>query len=168
MAKVKKVIYKASLYLENISLVFLSLTALITVVNVLSRAFFNHPIFGITEGVQYAIFAAVCLGAANCTLLNQHAKVGIIVEALKPKAQKITGVVTHIMSIGFFAVVTVRLWPGMVETFHSTRTTESYAIPYWYINLFIIICFIMVTIVLLYQLVVQIIALTSKEEPEAS
>lgn len=147
MQALRNITEKLSKLLNSIALVLLFFTAAITVINVISRAAFNAPIFGVTELVQYGVLAAVALAAPFGTLNHCHPTVDILVDALPVKVRNGFRVFTNVMTMVFFGVFAVKLWPFLIDMIHSHRVTESLFIPYWIINAFIELCMISVFIV---------------------
>jgi len=147
MQALRNITEKLAKFLNGIALALLFFTAAITVINVISRAAFNAPIFGITELVQYGVLAAVALAAPFATMNHCHPTVDILVDALPVKVKNGFRIFTNILSMGFFGLFAVKLWPFLIDMLHSHRTTESLFIPYWIINAFIELCMIAVFIV---------------------
>ena len=147
MQVLRNITEKLSQFLNTIALILLTLTAAITVINVISRAAFHAPIFGVTELVQYGILAAVALAAPFSTLNHCHPTVDILVDALPVKVRNGFRIFTNVMTMCFFGLFAIKMWPFLAEMFNSHRTTESLFIPYWIINAFIELCMISVFIV---------------------
>ncbi len=164
--KTKKVIGTITSVGEYAAAAIMAFLAVLIGINVISRRFFNAPIYGSTELVQYGTLAAISLAAANTTLRREHPCVGLVVDALPPVGKSILRMITDCVCTVLLGLVTINLWPYFMEQYQSPRTTETLFIPYWIISGMILFCIFTVALVMLYHTIVDITNIVKPETYE--
>ena len=106
-----------------VAMMFLSAT------DVLLRYFFNRPISGAMELIQYMMLIVVVSGFAYCTVEKSHIRVEVLIERCPPKMRTILYTATSLLSLGLFVLMTRQaiLYAGLL--LHSNLTSPVLLIP---------------------------------------
>lgn len=98
---------------------FLAVMMLMTVLDIFTRYFFNHPIPGAAEAAEYMMVCLVFFGLAWCGEQGRHIKVELIVSRLRPRVQTVFDIITHTLGL----VVCIALsWQTFLESFVQRRS----------------------------------------------
>jgi tripartite ATP-independent transporter DctM subunit len=85
----------------------LLLIIVLTFVDVLLRYFFNKPIAGSVELVQFGMIILVFLGGAYCQLTKAHVGVDLVVTALSKKGQVVLNSITYFLYLGILVLIVI-------------------------------------------------------------
>ena len=107
---------------------FFSVMALV-LANIVMRNVFKQPILGTVEIVGLLVATGLGLSLANCEMLDFHVGMDVLVEKLPRKAQQIIGIVTHSISLGFWAIVVWRVFVFASAAYRNGRVTSTASIP---------------------------------------
>ncbi|MBW1978724.1 MAG: TRAP transporter small permease [Deltaproteobacteria bacterium] len=91
---------------------FLLILMLLVVVHVAGRYFFNRPVPGTVELIEFLMTFVVFLGFGYCAMHGGNVRVDLFVSLLPERTQKAIDAVTSLFSIG---VVTLITWEGLVQ-----------------------------------------------------
>lgn len=153
------IVKKASKGLENIAAVILFITAMLIIVNVISRRAFNTPVPGTLDLVLFFTTALIALSIAYCAVKDGHIYISVFIERLPKRVQKVMDVVIGTISASFLAFVT---W-HMVSYADAMRTTgevsSTIRFPHYPFVLLLAIGFGMLTLVV----VGKVLSLFAKE-----
>ncbi len=86
--------------------VLISLAILGIASDVALRYFFNSPIFGMIEVVEYSLLWITFLLAAWVLRREKHVKMDLVLKRLKPTAQSLVNIITSVLSAIAFLVMT--------------------------------------------------------------
>ena len=143
---------------------FMALSALLIFVNVVTRKFFNAPIYGTTELVQYAglIIASFALidnewGDGNITLT-------IFLDMLKSRTRYIACAVVHVIEGLTFIIVDYLLVKDMLGELALGTVTPELDIPRWLPALITAVGFSFLTLALLLKAVIYILGTKEKRD----
>lgn len=78
----------------------------LTVADVSLRYLINQPIPGAFELTEFLLVILASFGLAYTAFQNGHVTVDVVVNRFSPKTQAVFDVITCLMSIGIFAIVT--------------------------------------------------------------
>jgi TRAP-type C4-dicarboxylate transport system permease small subunit len=136
------------------AVVFMAMT-LITVVDVIGRAAFLHPLEGASELVGLLLVIGATWGMGYCQLHKMHIRINIFTEKMRPRMQNVLWILTYLVSVLASGGVA---WQGMVKTQHLITASRGQIsnvleIPLWPFWLFMTIGFIWVCFVFLLELV---------------
>jgi len=101
----EKMITFISRILTVIAATALTLMMFLTAADVLCRYFFNSPISGAMELVEYLMAIIVPFSIAYCALKNSHVAVDLIVDHFPKTLQRICHFLITIPSIGFILLI---------------------------------------------------------------
>ena len=122
MKNIAKVIFKISKALDRVAGFFYLAMMILVACNVIMRKVFKIPISGTIELVE--IFSAVAAGLAlaYCAVVGGHIAIEFVIEYFPKRFQRITGVMTSIITI---VTVAVSGWM-IVEYANILRETGRY------------------------------------------
>lgn len=97
--------------------------------DVICRYFFNAPISGGLELIEYMMAIIVPLSVAYCALQNAHVSVELLVEKLPSKIQKLLKFITSGLGIIFVALISWQNFIYIGEIYRSNMTSAVLKIP---------------------------------------
>lgn len=108
-----------------------ALTAMmfLTAADVAGRYFFNRPISGALEVVEYLMAIIVPCCVAYCAQQRSHVAVELIVDHFPKKLQKVCHVFVTIPSIVFILVIAWQNYLYIFENYESSLTSAVLKIP---------------------------------------
>jgi TRAP-type C4-dicarboxylate transport system permease small subunit len=101
---------------------------LLTVGDVVGRAFFNKPIAGSFELSEYMLAVIVLLGAAYTQQVKGHVGVDFVTKRFSPRIQAALEALTTLVSL---LVVAILVWQGYLEGVHEKAVSDQLRIPQW-------------------------------------
>jgi TRAP-type C4-dicarboxylate transport system permease small subunit len=107
---------------------------LLTVGDVVGRAFFNKPIPGAFELSEYMLSVLVLLGAAYTQQVKGHVGVDFLTIRFSPKSQAVLQAVTTSASL---FVIAIMVWQGYLEGIHEKAVSDQLRVPQWPFKLFV-------------------------------
>ena len=97
--------------------------------DVICRYFFNAPISGGLELIEYMMAIIVPLSVAYCALQNAHVSVELLVEKLPQKVQKALKFFTGGLGIIFISLISWQNYIYIGEIYNSNMTSAVLKIP---------------------------------------
>ena len=138
----------------------LILMMFLTAADVAGRFFFNSPISGAMELVEYLMAIIVPFSVAYCALKKSHVAVDLIVDHFPKGLQKICHFFVTIPAIVFILLISWQNYLSIFETYESKMTSAVLLIPaYPFIIPIVIGTFVFAVI-----MVVQLFTSKTKEE----
>jgi TRAP-type C4-dicarboxylate transport system permease small subunit len=130
MEKMMKVVLRLSNYFSVVAEVTLSLMMMITVSDVILRAF-NRPILGAYEVVSF--FGAVAMGFSTpiTSWMRGHVNVDIITSKLSKKAKNIVNTGTRCLVIAFFLLLSWRLAVYGMNLHRASEVSMTLRLPFY-------------------------------------
>jgi TRAP-type transport system small permease protein len=156
------VIDTLSKWLGILATAFVMSIMVLTVIDVLLRSIFNHPIIGSVELCEYFIVMGGFLGVAWCATKGGHVKVGMIIDRLSPRAQCIADVVNYVLAIIVIPLVSWRLFVQAGNVMAEDITSSNLEIPAFPFYYLASIGFGLLSLVVLVQLIKAIARLTAR------
>lgn len=101
---------------------------LLTVADVVGRAFFNKPIPGSFELSEYMLSVLILLGAAYTQQVKGHVGVNFLTKRLSPRLRALCGVIT---TSACLFIVSILIWQGYVDAVTETAVSDQLRIPQW-------------------------------------
>ncbi|ARK29886.1 TRAP transporter small permease [Halalkalibacter krulwichiae] len=99
------IVNKASKGLENIAAIIFFLTAMLIIVNVISRRAFNTPVTGTVDLVLFFTTAVIALSIGYCAVRDGHIAISIFIEKFPKRVQKVIDVIIGSISALFLFLV---------------------------------------------------------------
>ena len=110
--------------MDSVGQGILALMVILITTDVVLRYFFNRPIKGTYELIEFMLVAMVYLGLAYTQTKKNHISVTLLTEKLPPRVLSVVHSATHLLCLGIFALIT---WRGMVqaEALRANGTTSD-------------------------------------------
>ena len=145
-----KIIYIITRYLGYIAALVLAAMMILTVVDIVGRFFFNHPIGGVTELTSLMLVVIVGLSLGWCALERGHVKVDLVMDRLPQKAQY---VIDNFLLIATFLLFVVITWRTFVETTESESSSSILRLPLtpfqWFFSIGLLLFCICILIIII-------------------
>jgi TRAP-type transport system small permease protein len=125
----EKVITFITRILTVIAAIAMTLMMFLTAADVLCRYFFNSPISGSMELVEYLMAIIVPFSIAYCALEKSHVAVDLIVDYFPKSLRKICHFFITIPSIGFILLICWQNYLSVFDTYDSKMTSAVLLIP---------------------------------------
>ncbi len=104
------VINRIGEFFDRLAGLILVLVMLLAVTNILLRALINRPILGTYEFVGYLTATAIGLSLAGCASQGGHIAVGVLVDRLPPRMQKLIELLLNLPVLGFLSLAAYQLF----------------------------------------------------------
>jgi TRAP-type C4-dicarboxylate transport system permease small subunit len=90
--------------------------------DVLLRYFFNRPISGALELIQYMMLMIVVSGFAQCTIEKSHIRVEILIEKCPTKVRTVLYCITSFLTLGLIVLISRQavIYAGFLLDAHLT------------------------------------------------
>ena len=105
---IERVTNPVSRIADGLARVVLALMVLLITLDVVLRYFFNRPIKGSYELVEFMMAVLVYLGLAYTQTAKGHVCINLLTAKLSPANNAVIGSVTNALSLGIFALITWR------------------------------------------------------------
>ncbi|HHU31963.1 MAG TPA: TRAP transporter small permease [Clostridia bacterium] len=155
-------ILEKSKYLTSISMIVLVGIILLIVVHVLLRGFFGAPLKITYDYISCFTVVAISLAMVEATYERGHAVVGFILERFPIKFQKYVDLITSLLVLIVFSLFAYSMILRTYDMYIIGDTTMGVQTPLFPFMGVMTISFIMVVLVLLYQLLEHIINFSRK------
>lgn len=136
MSTFEALITKVSKSLMYIAGGLLCVMMLITMVHVVGRYAFNHPIFGQSELVGLLQIVIVSFAGAYTVLQRRHVAIGLVVDRLPARQQPFWDMVTYFISLVFTALAAWQTFVYASKLLSQGKTTDMLHIvisPFYYV-----------------------------------
>ena len=147
----RKVLDNATSYFRVLSCILFLAVAVLTLINVVGRSFFNSPLQGATEIVQYGTMLAAAAVMSRTGFEHRHIIVNVIFRRFPKMMQKILSAIANILGTIVFGGVAYLYYRNVVKNFVGGRVTDALQIPYWVLYTVLCAGFALGAIVFLYQ-----------------
>lgn len=147
----RKVLDKATSCFRVLSCILFLAVAVLTLINVIGRSFFNSPLQGATEIVQYGTMLAAAAVMSRTGFEHRHIIVNVIFRRFPKMMQKILAAIANILGTIVFGGVSYLYYRNIIKNFTGGRVTDALQIPYWVLYTVLCAGFALGAIVFLYQ-----------------
>lgn len=113
----------------------LAAAALLAIVAVLLRTFFNEIIFWSEEAIIYLVIFSTFLGAVITLRHNEHVKVDVIAAFLKDRGQRIMAIIGTLVFLVYLGAIGFYAWVLIFEPRTSATVTPALDLPLWVVTL---------------------------------
>ncbi len=124
-----RIIRPAGTVLHSVGSGVLALMMLLTAGDVILRYVFNRPIVGAFDLTEYMMAIMVSFGLAYCALMKGHVSVGLVVSRFPQRVQAIIDMITSLLSLGMFTLITWQCFVNVKLQFASGFTSTVLLIP---------------------------------------
>lgn len=101
--------------LNVIGAIWVFLIMLLITVDVVGRAFFNSPLFGVPEIVKISVVGLVWCQMAHTLRIGAHLRSTILLDRMPKAAQRIIEIIACILGAVMFALIVYSGWNNMVD-----------------------------------------------------
>lgn len=115
--------------LNGIAMGILAAMMFLTATDVILRYFFNRPIAGAYELIEYMMAILIPFGLAYCALQGGHVSVDLVVSRFSKKTRSIIGSITTLLCLALFLLITWQNVMYIGEHFESKLTSSVLLIP---------------------------------------
>lgn len=133
----------------------------LTCVDVVGR-YFKHPLFGSVELVTFLGVLAVAMALPFTHESKGHIGVELFVRRLPRKSRGVIDLVTGILSLGLFALVTWRMLVYAIKMMRSGEVSMNLELPEYAIIFVVACCFVVFTMTIVQSIVRTIEELRKK------
>ncbi len=105
---IERVTNPVSRIADGLARVVLALMVLLITLDVVLRYFFNRPIKGSYELVEFMMVVLVYLGLAYTQTAKGHISISLLTAKLSPANNAVIGSITNVLSLGIFSLITWR------------------------------------------------------------
>jgi len=102
--------------LNIVGAVWVLLIMLLISVDVIGRAFFNSPLFGVPEIVKISVVGLVWCQMAHTLKIGAHLRSTILVDRMPPALRRAVEIVSCLMGAIIFALIVYSGWDTMLES----------------------------------------------------
>jgi TRAP-type C4-dicarboxylate transport system permease small subunit len=124
----------------------------LTCADVVGR-FFRHPVFGSVELVGFMATLAVAMALPYTQQIKGHIGVEILVRVFPKRTQAIIDICTSLLSLGLFVLVSWRMAVYAGDIHHSGEVSMNLQFPTYYIIYVEAFCFVIFTLIILYDII---------------
>lgn len=132
MHAISQVLNKVSDLLKLIGAVALTAMMMLTVVDVIGR-FFKSPIFGSVELVGFLATIVVAAALPYTYKMDGHVGVEIVVRLLPDKAQIWVDILTRVLSLFLFILITWQMFLYAEDIQHTGEVSMNLQFPIYYL-----------------------------------
>ena len=143
----------------------MAISAAIIILNIILRRFFNAPIFGSTEIVQYLGLAISSFAIVQNEWGDGNICMALFVDMIhSKKARYLLNAVESFINAVIFVVIDWLLLQDTLTKFASGNTTPDLEFPRWIPSLIITIGFTLMTVVIIVKAILYLWALKEGKE----
>jgi TRAP-type C4-dicarboxylate transport system permease small subunit len=126
MEKILRLIEKVSFASGYGAGLILIMITLLTMVEVVTRYIFRHPLILCDEFGGYSLFAITLLGLAYCAKEGGHIRITFLVERLRPKTSGWLRIGTLLLIVIYTGVASKISWDFLIDSFHRNIRSNSW------------------------------------------
>src|SRR5512133_726024 len=115
MKPLVKLLHGLMASLNILGAVWVLLIMLLITVDVIGRAFFNSPLFGVPEIVKISVVGLVWCQMAHTLKIGAHLRSTILVDRMPPAARRTIEILSCILGASMFGLIVYSGWDTMTE-----------------------------------------------------
>lgn len=117
--------------LDQVSWFLLTVTAALTVFNVVARGFFNRPMSAIYDYVGFLTTMVIAFSLAECALGDGHVSLSLVVDMFPPTVKRLVRFVGGILGFVFLLVTGWKVLGRAGEAYVNGELTMAARLPYY-------------------------------------
>ena len=121
------------------AILILAMTVLITY-DVILRYFFNDPMLGAHEMVEYLLLTCFFLFLTDCWNASTHVRMGIVYEKMTGWVKKTADAFIGITGALLFGVMALKIWEELLYAFEADQISSELLMPIWPFKLVALLC----------------------------
>lgn len=106
----------------NLGAGLIAVMMLLTVVDVVGRRFFHHPLTGAYELSEYLMVIVVFFSMVGCQLLKGHITIDLVVDKFRQRTRNIIDSIMYVFFLMMFGVLT---WRFVLDAIRETGGSTS-------------------------------------------
>ena len=138
---------------------------LLITVDVCLRYFFNNPIQGSYEIIEVLMGMLSPIVILYCAWKRGHVSVDLFFEKFPPAMQKFCAVLSSVLCLALWTLMTWRAVFLIQEMRRDDAMTNLLFIPWWPVGVVILICFALLTVIEVRELLHALRATYSEDTP---
>ncbi len=156
--------------LNMIGAVWVVLIMLLITVDVVGRAFFNSPLFGVPEIVKISIVGLVWCMMAHTLKVDAHLRSTILLDRMPPALRRGVEILACVLGVVMFALIVYSGWDNMIDAWRigEFEGEEPVRVPTYPIRSLVILGAALTSLQFLVMLIEQIRGRPFKSEGEQS
>lgn len=115
MRALVKLLHGLMASLNILGAIWVLLIMLLITVDVIGRAFFNSPLFGVPEIVKISVVGLVWCQMAHTLKIGAHLRSTILVDRMPAAARRTIEILSCILGAIMFALIVYSGWDNMIE-----------------------------------------------------
>jgi TRAP-type C4-dicarboxylate transport system permease small subunit len=116
MKPLVKLLHGLMASLNILGAIWVLLIMLLITVDVIGRAFFNSPLFGVPEIVKISVVGLVWCQMAHTLRIGAHLRSTILVDRMPLSARRTIEILSCILGAVMFALIVYSGWDAMIES----------------------------------------------------
>ena len=121
------------------AILILAMTVLITY-DVILRYFFNDPMLGAHEMVEYLLLTCFFLFLTDCWNASTHVRMGIVYEKMTGWVKKAADAFIGFTGALLFGVMALTIWEELLYAFEADQISSELLMPIWPFKLVALLC----------------------------
>ncbi len=113
----------------------LGVAALLAIVAVILRTFFNEIIFWSEEAIIYLVIFSTFFGAVITLRHNEHVNVDVIAAFLSERGRRVMAVIAALVTLVYLGAIGWYAWVLIFEPRSSATVTPALGLPLWLVSL---------------------------------
>jgi TRAP-type C4-dicarboxylate transport system permease small subunit len=138
MKKIISAFTKIASVLSKVAGIILLLVALLVILHICMRLFFNSGLHGVYEMVQYGVLMVVALTLAENELSGGNVIVTVLLDRMRPRVANIIEIIMYLLTTGGIIYVLINQIGMTGQKYQTGAVTGVLLIPHWII--LIVIC----------------------------
>ena len=133
----------------KVAAVFMVLSVAVIIANIILRRFFNAPIYGSTEIIQYVGLITASLAIVQTEWTEGNITMSLFVDMMSQKARDILMFIEFVINTVIFIVIDYLLVKDVFSKFAKHTLTSELKFPKWIPSTVLAIGFIALTLILM-------------------
>ena len=121
------------------AMLILAMTVLISY-DVILRYFFNAPMLGAHEMVEYMLLTCFFLFLTDCWNASTHVRMGIVYEKMTGGVKKAADAFIGTTGALLFGVMALKIWEELLYAFEADQISSELLMPIWPFKLLALLC----------------------------
>ncbi len=133
----------------------------LTFIDVLLRYFFNSPIQGAGEIIEFLMAIVIPFSIVYCAQQKSHIAVDFIIESFPGPVQKVLGTFSNLLMLVLFVPIAWQSFIYVVDEFESNLTSPVLYIPVYPFVGMVAFAFLILTLILVEQFISSLLEVSA-------
>lgn len=149
-------------FVKHIALWILAGMMFLTFVDVLSRYFFNSPVLGAPELIEFMMAIVVTFSVVYCAYKKSHINVDLIIVSLPDRVRTWLDCITSFMTLILFILIAWQAFILIADEYSSRLTSPVLYIPVYPFIAAVAVGFVVICLVLLSEFLSNLLEVAAK------